>query len=140
MTQHPTDELSGYVDGEVSSTRMAEIAAHVAECADCAKVVVDLHAARRAAGIHEPVDAVTAKRFLAENRKRRVKETLAPKPAAASFSLGDVGAYGMIMSLIAVIVIAVFVALGGPLKNMFSTAVSTSTMGQNQASLSAGIY
>jgi len=48
--------------------------------------------------------------------------------------------YGLIIGLIAIIVIAVFVALGGPLKNMFSNAVGTETMGQNQAALSAGIY
>jgi len=48
--------------------------------------------------------------------------------------------YGLIIGLIAIIVIAVFVALGGPLKNMFSNAVATETMGQNQAALSAGIY
>ena len=48
--------------------------------------------------------------------------------------------YGLIIGLIAIIVIAVFVALGGPLKNMFSNAVGTETMGKNQAELSAGIY
>ncbi|RMH59902.1 MAG: Flp family type IVb pilin [Candidatus Hydrogenedentota bacterium] len=48
--------------------------------------------------------------------------------------------YGLIIGLIAIIVIAVFVALGGPLKTMFQDAVSTDTMGKNQAALSAGIY
>ncbi|MEK8024200.1 MAG: Flp family type IVb pilin [Candidatus Hydrogenedentota bacterium] len=48
--------------------------------------------------------------------------------------------YGLIIGLIAIIVIAVFVALGGPLRNMFAGAVGTGTMGQNQAALSGGIY
>lgn len=48
--------------------------------------------------------------------------------------------YGLIIGLIAIIVIAVFVALGGPLKNMFAESVGTQTMGKNQAALSAGIY
>jgi len=48
--------------------------------------------------------------------------------------------YGLIIGLIAIIVIAVFVALGGPLRNMFSGAVGTETMGKNQAALSGGIY
>ena len=48
--------------------------------------------------------------------------------------------YGLIIGLIAIIVIAVFVALGGPLRQMFEDAVGTDTMGKNQAALSAGIY
>jgi Flp pilus assembly pilin Flp len=48
--------------------------------------------------------------------------------------------YGLIIGLIAIIVIAVFVALGGPLRNMFANAVGEGTMSENQASLSAGIY
>ena len=48
--------------------------------------------------------------------------------------------YGLIIGLIAIIVIAVFVALGGPLRSMFEDAVSTDTLGKNQAALSAGIY
>lgn len=48
--------------------------------------------------------------------------------------------YGLIIGLIAIIVIAVFVALGGPLRSMFQDAVGTETMGQNQAALSGGIY
>jgi len=48
--------------------------------------------------------------------------------------------YGLIIGLIAIIVIAVFVALGGPLKDMFEDAVTSETMGENQAALSAGIY
>lgn len=48
--------------------------------------------------------------------------------------------YGLIIGLIAIIVIAVFVALGGPLRQMFQGAVGTQTMGQNQAALSAGVY
>lgn len=48
--------------------------------------------------------------------------------------------YGLIIGLIAIIVIAVFVALGGPLKQMFQNTVDTETMGKNQAALSAGLY
>lgn len=48
--------------------------------------------------------------------------------------------YGLIIGLIAIIVIAVFVALGGPLKNMFAAAASSQTLGQGQAALSQTIY
>jgi Flp pilus assembly pilin Flp len=48
--------------------------------------------------------------------------------------------YGLLIGLTAIVVIAVFVALGGPLRNMFANAVGTQTMGQQQASLSAGVY
>lgn len=48
--------------------------------------------------------------------------------------------YGLIIGLIAIIVIAVFVALGGPLRDMFGTSVGPDTMGSHQATLSAGIY
>ena len=48
--------------------------------------------------------------------------------------------YGLIIGLIAIIVIAVFVALGGPLANMFRNAVSESEVGEGQAALSAVTY
>lgn len=48
--------------------------------------------------------------------------------------------YGLIIGLIAIIVIAVFVALGGPLANMFKNAVSSSEVGEGQAALSAATY
>ncbi|MBL4889650.1 MAG: Flp family type IVb pilin [Candidatus Lindowbacteria bacterium] len=48
--------------------------------------------------------------------------------------------YGLIIGLIAIIVIAVFVALGGPLREMFANAVSDTTVGETQAELSSGIY
>lgn len=48
--------------------------------------------------------------------------------------------YGLIIGLIAIIVIAVFVALGGPLANMFKNAVSASEVGEGQAALSAATY
>lgn len=48
--------------------------------------------------------------------------------------------YGLIIGLIAIIVIAVFVALGGPLKNMFSNAASSETLGQGQAAISQTVY
>lgn len=47
--------------------------------------------------------------------------------------------YGLIIGLIAIIVIAVFVALGGPLKGLFETAVSEETLGEHQAALSAAV-
>ena len=48
--------------------------------------------------------------------------------------------YGLIIGLIAIIVIAVFVALGGPLAKMFEDAVGSEQVGQHQAALSGGIY
>ena len=48
--------------------------------------------------------------------------------------------YGLIIGLIAIIVIAVFVALGPQIKNMFSNAVSGQETANNQAALSSTIY
>lgn len=48
--------------------------------------------------------------------------------------------YGLIIGLIAIIVIAVFVALGPQIKNMFSNAVSGQETDNNKAALSATIY
>ena len=48
--------------------------------------------------------------------------------------------YGLIIGLIAIIVIAVFVALGPQIKNMFQNAVSGQETANNQAALSATIY
>lgn len=52
---------------------------------------------------------------------------------------GFVGLIGALL-LLTVAIVAVFVALGGPLRNMFANAVGTGSMGQNQAALAAGIY
>ena len=38
------------------------------------------------------------------------------------------------------IVVATFVALGGPMKNMFSNAASSQTLGQGQAAISQTVY
>jgi hypothetical protein len=51
-----------------------------------------------------------------------------------------VGAAVLIGVLTVVIVTSVFLALGGPLRNMFAGAVGETTMARNQAALSAGVY
>lgn len=48
--------------------------------------------------------------------------------------------YGLIIGLIAIIVIAVFVALGPQIKNMFATAVDSNSLTESQAGISAGMY
>ncbi len=49
--------------------------------------------------------------------------------------------YGLILGLISVLVIAVFLSLGGQFRSLITAQVAgTETMGQNQAALSAGIY
>lgn len=42
MRSHPSDQLSAYVDGELTLEEASEIAAHLAECAHCREVVSDL--------------------------------------------------------------------------------------------------
>lgn len=44
MQKHPSDQLTAYVDGELTLEEAAEIAAHLAECAHCREVVSDLRA------------------------------------------------------------------------------------------------
>ncbi len=48
--------------------------------------------------------------------------------------------YGLIIGLIAIIVIAVFVALGPQIKNMFTNAVDSSATDDAKAGLSAMMY
>ena len=48
--------------------------------------------------------------------------------------------YGLIIGLIAVIVVAVFVALGPQIKKMFSSTVDSETIGKGQAALSEEMY
>lgn len=48
--------------------------------------------------------------------------------------------YGLIIGLIAIIVIAVFVALGPQISNMFKNTVSGQQMNDNRAAISEQIY
>lgn len=48
--------------------------------------------------------------------------------------------YGLIVGLIAIIVIAVFVALGPQIRNMFSETVDEQSVGEGQSALSSAIY
>ncbi|MEW5691800.1 MAG: Flp family type IVb pilin [Candidatus Hydrogenedentota bacterium] len=48
--------------------------------------------------------------------------------------------YGLIVGLIAIIVIAVFVALGPQISNMFKRTVNENNVGEGQGALSAAIY
>ena len=67
----------------------------------------------------------------------RMIEILRMRPRQAGQGMVE---YGLIIGLIAIIVIAVFVALGGPLREMFEDAVSSTTVGEGQAALSQGVY
>ena len=48
--------------------------------------------------------------------------------------------YGLIVGLIAIIVIAVFVALGPQINNMFTNVVDSNSVGEGQASMSSAIH
>jgi len=48
--------------------------------------------------------------------------------------------YGLIVGLIAIIVIAVFVALGPQINSMFTSVVDQNSVGEGQASLSTSVY
>lgn len=48
--------------------------------------------------------------------------------------------YGLIVGLIAIIVIAVFVALGPQINNMFENTVDEESVGEGQDSISSEIY
>ena len=48
--------------------------------------------------------------------------------------------YGLIIGLIAVIVVAVFLLLGGQIKSFFTGTVDTETLGKGQSSLSEEMY
>jgi pilus assembly protein Flp/PilA len=48
--------------------------------------------------------------------------------------------YGLIVGLIAIIVIAVFVALGPQIQGMFENTVDSNSVGEGQAQISAAIH
>lgn len=48
--------------------------------------------------------------------------------------------YGLIVGLIAIIVIAVFVALGPQIRNMFQNTVDEQSVSEGQSALSSAIY
>lgn len=48
--------------------------------------------------------------------------------------------YGLIVGLIAIIVIAVFVALGPQINNMFSNTVDENSVSEGQSQISSAIY
>lgn len=134
MTEHPGEKLSAYIDGELDEAEARGVEEHLTACAACRKEADRIRALSEAAREHEPFDEVTTRRFLAENRARRSRAARAlPAPTDALTML-------IALAAICIISIGVFVALGGPLRNMFAGAVGTGTMGQNQAALSGGIY
>lgn len=47
MGGHPGDRLTAYVDGMLASEEAAEVAGHLAECAQCHGILEDLLAVRR---------------------------------------------------------------------------------------------
>jgi anti-sigma factor ChrR (cupin superfamily) len=49
MNAHPTEQLSEYVDDELSPRERARIEAHLSECPECARLVYDLRAVVAAA-------------------------------------------------------------------------------------------
>lgn len=46
MPEHPQEQLTSYVDGALSQTEAAEVAAHLAECPTCRDTVADLMGVR----------------------------------------------------------------------------------------------
>ncbi len=145
MKEHPGELLSAFVDGELDAAKRNAVESHLASCSECREEVARIRALSAALVPPAPLDELTTKRFLAENRKRRSMKGGTSAAARGGSGLRE-SAYSsgpFIALALAAIVIAsmlTFVALGGPLRSMFAGAVGTGTMGQNQAALSGGIY
>lgn len=145
---HLSDELSGYVDDELDASTRAIVEAHLAQCAECRTLVDRFRAMRRAPLPEAELTSAEIERFVAENRGRRAahqEETgkvrqLSQERHRPFTSSADLITVTLALAAGFVIVTATFVALGGPLRNMFANSIGTQTMGQNQAALSAGIY
>lgn len=58
-TEQWTDRLSDYLDGELTDQEQRAVAAHVAECHECAATLADLQAIVQAAGALQPVEPAT---------------------------------------------------------------------------------
>jgi anti-sigma factor RsiW len=166
VIMHLNEKLSGYLDGELDAADRAAVEAHLETCAECRALVERMRVMKTAAQAESgeaDLDAASVDRFIAENKARRAAatnlslsqtESSLPNPQSAirnpqlrtarptpRRSRGfDIFTYGLAVSTAVILVIATFVALGGPLRNMFANSVGEQTMGQNQAALSAGIY
>ncbi len=163
MVDHPGTELSGYVDGELDLAAAAAVESHLALCADCRALVEDLRRLKTEA-IEVPIDEVTTQRFLVENRKRRGEPSgfiPSRRPAWLVPSLMAAAACLVAVSLFVGLQHSprgAFSPLAAPssapgsreagsapaaeslLDHYLAPAPEAATMGQNQASLSAGIY
>jgi anti-sigma factor RsiW len=77
MQEHPSDQLTAYVDGELTLEEAAEVAAHLAECAHCREVVSDLRAVQTLLrSLSEPSPDPS----LLLRARERVESVLARKP------------------------------------------------------------
>jgi anti-sigma factor RsiW len=95
MTEHWTDRLSEYVDGELTQDEQATCEAHLATCAECRAVTEDLFAVARTAAALPADDpdrdlwpgilsAITPERTVIPLERRRPWYTSVPGLAAAA--------------------------------------------------------
>jgi anti-sigma factor RsiW len=160
--------LDGELDAAERAEVEAHLAS-CAECRALVERMRAMQSAAQAAeGGEADLDAATVDRFIAENKSLRDAHSGATAPNASAATpdsssstrrrmpeskpgtsrptpkrpsrRSDFVTFGLATGLAAILVIATFVALGGPLRNMFANSVGEETMGQNQAALSAGIY
>lgn len=123
----------GLWDNEVDEGLVDELRRHADECVACATVLSGIAWARHGLSTLKESD-VEAPDVDAAWRAVEPEVSRIPSPWLRR------GGWLAAAASVVIAVGALFITLGGPLRNMFSNAVGTGSMGQNQAALSAGIY
>lgn len=84
-SDHPSEtDLSAYLDGEVTSRRARELAAHLDGCASCPRLLDELRAAKSLAGVLPRL--APSHSFVLGPEHARARPAVAPRPAAFSFA------------------------------------------------------
>lgn len=102
MANHPYDQLTAYVDGALSQSDAAEVAAHLAECESCRDTVADLAAVRGLlARVHVPAPHPSLlPRTLAYLAEVRPQRTLVPRWLVAAGAVLAVAALALQVRLL----------------------------------------
>jgi hypothetical protein len=106
MNAHPTEQLSEYIDDELTPAARAAVDAHLSECAECAALVADLRAvvsAARSVGEEPPTWDLwpgIARRLTPRSRGPQVVAIESRRARRFSFSVPQLAAASIAVALV----------------------------------------
>jgi anti-sigma factor RsiW len=106
MNAHPTEQLSEYIDDELTPAARAAVDAHLSECAECAALVADLRAvvsAARSVGEEPPTWDLwpgIARRLTPRSRGPQVVAIESRRARRFSFSIPQLAAASIAVALL----------------------------------------